>query len=188
MWSLKVIGQKGLSVSCPQGKVRRTHALHSLTQPRTNGRITISPPTLLRGDYNWFTLWLKSEHDEVMGTSFSTPTPLVSGTVFEWPPFNDDCSVLVLLSAIVWLSDKVRVEMKFPLLSDIWVFVKFGEGFFFLSEKKDKLSHYMLYMLASHCRANGYELPPKRLWLVFVAERGISVKIEARFIRGDASR
>ena len=47
------------SVSCPQGKARRTdrhtHALthaptHSLTQPPTNGRITISPPTLLRGD------------------------------------------------------------------------------------------------------------------------------------------
>ena len=53
MWSLKVIGQKLKSLSCPQGKAWRTHThphTHSLTQPPTNGRVTISHPTLLWGD------------------------------------------------------------------------------------------------------------------------------------------
>ena len=55
MRSLKVIRWKVEAVSCPQGKAQRTHSrtaspTHSITQPHTNGRITISPPTLLRGD------------------------------------------------------------------------------------------------------------------------------------------
>ena len=51
MWSLKVIGQKLQSLLCPQGKAWRTHPhTHSLTQPSTNGSVTISSPTLLRGD------------------------------------------------------------------------------------------------------------------------------------------
>ena len=55
MWSLKLIGQKLWSLSCPQGRVWRNHAhthprTHSLTQLPTNGRVTISLPMLLRGD------------------------------------------------------------------------------------------------------------------------------------------
>ena len=61
IWSLKVIGPKLKLLSCPQGKVWRTHPhthppmnplTHSLIQPPTNSRVTISPPTLLRGDNN----------------------------------------------------------------------------------------------------------------------------------------
>ena len=55
MWNLKVIGQKLWLLSCPRGWVGWNHApthepTHSLTQQLTNGRITISPPTLLRVD------------------------------------------------------------------------------------------------------------------------------------------
>ena len=58
MWSLQVIRKKLQFVSCPQGKACRTHGqterrtdarTHPFIQPYANGRITISPPTLLRG-------------------------------------------------------------------------------------------------------------------------------------------
>ena len=63
MWSLKVIGQTLYYCDCSRYRVHKVkhdghtyaHArTHALTQPPTNGRVTISPPTLLQGDNNLF--------------------------------------------------------------------------------------------------------------------------------------
>ena len=56
----KVIGQQLSSLSCQPGKSRRTHpSIHSLTQPHTNSRVTLPPPTLLRGDNKRFKIFIK---------------------------------------------------------------------------------------------------------------------------------
>ena len=58
MWILKVIWRKisryrVLKIKGHGRTEARTHSrIHSLTQPPTNGRITMSHPTLLRGDKN----------------------------------------------------------------------------------------------------------------------------------------